>query len=1021
MKSTKSLGAIYWVLSFAIVTTSLLWSYDCQAQSKSKRSVRRIVREHKQSLKIDKKAQLAFLHEYDSIQQKLTVVNADEYPDSLRAAMEIRLVYLISKIDWKLAEPHIDTLERLIYHDKIDMSKERCFDFLLKITWYAADHANDTDYTIQKFKNAMSYGIENNISTYEKALLVFVADDRILNYNRELKAHRLALLDSTIGQFASGVHPNLYFRLLTRHADAKDHLLTKYERLANYENILDYGLAHTDSIHANILGLHCYNTASAYLAINEDNRALKLFDLGIHQVNQLSSDTETKINLSYLLSRKIECLLKLERHSEAIAISDTALNLAYSIDPLQVQLLKYLYRDKYMTLESLNDEQALNECLDSVIKYSEINLINDQLKNTFTTYSDIGKRYYNLNQFDKAQYFIEKAFRNNEEKKQPYWHAMLGTTYIRNNNLSAAINVLNERKLLSRGQYASSEFQDLNHFIDLAFLLQKHTGDSIYVNDLNDIVDHIFDDRLEDYIQLANYELNQEHIFVIYELFEKLLAIHSELGILSHARLFQIHNNAKGLDLWKDQFNHANWSIDRLPGQVLDRYQEFVDRRDKLNASLQSFGASMTDSVNALRLQVFQVDDSLRMLQEAHNPTSVPFTSLIMDSELPSTVDDSLKQDECIVSYWMGEKYLHVLMQSKNSFFEYSTSADSVNKYADLFANAIRDRNVDYRPFARSLYTLLFQPIDEHIRGSVTQLAIFPDHVLHTIPFDVLIDESDRHLIEKYSISIESSIKQYLIRNQHDKAPLEADLIAFAPDYQDDDLAKLDQHAIALLTRSGPYHLPGAQLEADQIASAWRGRSIVGKAANKSNFSNLATSGSIMHLAMHAVLDESNHDKSYLHFSTDSIDGQLTSRDIQKLKINAPFITLSACNTGVGKTQQGTGARSIARGFLSTGVPSLLMSLWRVPDESTSEIMINFYEHLATGTPKHLALQQAKLDYIKDVQDPQLAHPYYWAGFTLYGDTQAVVPKPYFNPVLIGIVTGLLGLLAFGLLRRKAR
>ena len=70
------------------------------------------------------------------------------------------------------------------------------------------------------------------------------------------------------------------------------------------------------------------------------------------------------------------------------------------------------------------------------------------------------------------------------------------------------------------------------------------------------------------------------------------------------------------------------------------------------------------------------------------------------------------------------------------------------------------------------------------------------------------------------------------------------------------------------------------------------------------------------------------------------------------------------------------------------------MSLWKVPDRETSEIMIAFYKHLANGLPKDEALKEAKQDFlINNAAYPALQHPYYWSGFVLSGD-----PSPIKRP-----------------------
>jgi len=93
---------------------------------------------------------------------------------------------------------------------------------------------------------------------------------------------------------------------------------------------------------------------------------------------------------------------------------------------------------------------------------------------------------------------------------------------------------------------------------------------------------------------------------------------------------------------------------------------------------------------------------------------------------------------------------------------------------------------------------------------------------------------------------------------------------------------------------------------------------------------------------------------------------------------------------GYGKFQQGEGVMSLARSFMYAGVPSLVVSLWQVNDVSTSLIMQLFYKNLAKGMDKAKALQQAKLEYIKSVDNTMAAHPAFWSAFVQIGDERPI-------------------------------
>jgi CHAT domain-containing protein len=96
------------------------------------------------------------------------------------------------------------------------------------------------------------------------------------------------------------------------------------------------------------------------------------------------------------------------------------------------------------------------------------------------------------------------------------------------------------------------------------------------------------------------------------------------------------------------------------------------------------------------------------------------------------------------------------------------------------------------------------------------------------------------------------------------------------------------------------------------------------------------------------------------------------------------MVVLSGCNTGLGKLRRGEGLMSMTRAFLYAGVPSIVVSLWPVDDESTALLMKYFYDYLRIGNKKSTALQKAKIQLINSTGWKR--NPFYWGPFVLMGD-----------------------------------
>ena len=204
----------------------------------------------------------------------------------------------------------------------------------------------------------------------------------------------------------------------------------------------------------------------------------------------------------------------------------------------------------------------------------------------------------------------------------------------------------------------------------------------------------------------------------------------------------------------------------------------------------------------------------------------------------------------------------------------------------------------------------------------------------------------------------------------------------FAPNYA--------KNSTALVTRSQSVFLEGAQKEAEILESLFPSKAFIGKTATKENFVNYKSEGNILHMAMHASIDKDNPGFSHFDFSNGE---KLFLEELYALKIPADLAVLSACNTAVGKEDGSLSIRSLQRAFNYAGTTATIASLWEVPDEATSKIMIGFYEYLKDGKSKSKALQQAKIDYLNTTDITTLKHPYYWAGFILYGEDIPVVSQ----------------------------
>jgi CHAT domain-containing protein len=111
-------------------------------------------------------------------------------------------------------------------------------------------------------------------------------------------------------------------------------------------------------------------------------------------------------------------------------------------------------------------------------------------------------------------------------------------------------------------------------------------------------------------------------------------------------------------------------------------------------------------------------------------------------------------------------------------------------------------------------------------------------------------------------------------------------------------------------------------------------------------------------------------------------DGLLQVYEILNLRVESDLVILSACETALGREQQGEGLTGLTQAFLHAGAASVVASLWKVDDRSAADFMIAFHRRLKSSS-KAEALRRARLDLIS--KGGSFSHPYYWAPFVLVG------------------------------------
>jgi CHAT domain-containing protein len=288
------------------------------------------------------------------------------------------------------------------------------------------------------------------------------------------------------------------------------------------------------------------------------------------------------------------------------------------------------------------------------------------------------------------------------------------------------------------------------------------------------------------------------------------------------------------------------------------------------------------------------------------------------------------------------------------------------------------------QPNLPTLHQLLIDPIETLLPKDPNAHVIFiPQDSLFQVPFPALQDANGTYLIQKHTILTAPSIQVLdLTRQQRQK-------LAQQPANNRGNALVLGNPTMPTVSLSpgepkrqlSP--LPGAEAEARSIAPLLNTQAITGAQGTKAAIVQKMPQASMIHLATHGLLDNLHGLASAIALAPSGNDnGLLTAEEIFDMKLQASLVVLSACNTGEGRIT-GDGVIGLSRALISAGVPSVIVSLWAVPDAPTSELMKEFYQNLQKNPNKAQALRQAMLTTMKTHPQPRD-----WAAFTLIGEAE---------------------------------
>lgn len=432
-----------------------------------------------------------------------------------------------------------------------------------------------------------------------------------------------------------------------------------------------------------------------------------------------------------------------------------------------------------------------------------------------------------------------------------------------------------------------------------------------------------------------------------------------------------------------------------------------MDRSDAARAQLGHLYQLASDEIKSLpvspsRLE-HEIDSLEKMIRHALADESAadnPYTW--------KDVQQSLQDDEALVDIVRFRKYdvfkttSELAVQTVNTGFTDSvyyaalitTSETRENPDIVLLRNGYNLEHRNHRYYVNTLsvdvddtvsYAAYWEEIERKVSGK-KRIYFTPDGIFHQINLNAIHDRQNVYVLEKFDIRLMLNPAQLINPKQTDPIDFSKSVLMGDPVFTQE-FAGFRYEA-----------LPGSNAEIKGIIQALKLQNtqpFLRQAASETNLRKVQ-SPSLLHIATHGFFSDrivklNEYAKNDFMFHSGFVlaadhghkdferDGIVTAYDVAGLELSkTQLVVLSACETGLGKIENSEGVFGLQRAFLQAGVQSISISLWKVEDIMTKELMIRFYTHLNTLKNPHAALKQAQLDLLHAKKAPRL-----WGGFVI--------------------------------------
>ncbi len=650
-------------------------------------------------------------------------------------------------------------------------------------------------------------------------------------------------------------------------------------------------------------------------------------------------------------------------------------------------------------------------------------------------YTNIGVILYdNLNQCQKGILYLQKAIQHKSNHYNSYSHHSLaptyhnlGEAYLKCNKIDSALfffqkalniripdfNSLDYRDNPTQEQISSSNFKIR---IILHFDYKIRALDNLYLLTKNDSIPELIINTFLTLDNVFDQVRRQTHLSSKIDWRQKALPHYQsgvkrcyEFGFTETALHFS--EKAKAILLLDDM--NTQLATEMLPDSIREKEKDYQARIVDMEENLASIENTEKDLFLNRKLELFSLKNQHEsFVDQVERSYPLYFETKYGEHKVSSEIfQQSLHDDEMIIEFLFGDDEIFAFRITNDNFQiipitidnSFSARIVALRKYLQaplLYPNqpdSLSHFNQLYAQSAYEMYKILLKPLEP----LTSKINIIGDDILGYIPFTALLKSTPNRPNDVHSFDflcksheIRTNYSLALLQKMEKNISIGEGIISFAPAYrptpeQKPKLTHVRSEDLVPL-------LYNQKLSDDLKMKNWSSKIFKGKEAELDSFFYYAPNYKVINFSMHASLNETTPDSSYLVFSNiNSRPFLLYFQDIHRIRLESELVTLSACETGTGQLYKGEGIMSLARAFIYAGAKALVTTLWKVNDKSTSIIMSQFYKNAAKGQTKSEALQNAQLKYLENAS-PAEAHPFYWAPFIIMGDNNPLY-KPWWK------------------------